>query len=481
MKSTGSVKLILIVAGLLCLGGGTIAWRQSLGRSVDRFARAVTAPVTEGEFISSVNEVGEVESSSNLEVRCKVRSRGREGTVILDIVPEGTEVKPGDYLCQLDDSLMRDELVEHQIQVATDEAAVIQAKSDLATAAGMLLEFQNGIAAQEIAALEAEKALAEENRRRAGEYLVHSRVLNRKGYITRTQLEADEFAVEKAEQDFKLAEQKLSVYENYTRARMEEGFQLEIEKQTATLAAAEFTLKLSQQRRDESQTQIDSCKVVAPAAGTVIYASENDDGDTTFVVEEGAAVREGQPIIFLPDPHRMQVRATVSESKVNRVRKGQEVQVRLDSAPEVPLTGVVRSIASYPLPRRWFQAPIEYEVLVDVTNPTEEVRTGLRAKVEILVERFDQARQAPLSAIVAHQNGRFVLVRNQQGVTARPVQTSSHNDRFVIIEEGVETGEEVLLDPENYRDAVSFPSTSQITAGQPGIAPAAAPTRPIGP
>lgn len=481
MKSTGSIKLILIVAGLLGLGGGTIAWRQSLGRSVDRFARAVTVPVTEGEFVSSVNEVGEVESSSNLEVRCKVRSQGREGTVILDIIPEGTEVKPGDFLCQLDDSLMRDELVEHQIQVATDEALVIQAKSDLATAAGMLQEYQQGVADQEIAALKAEKALADENLRRAEEYLVHSRVLNRKGYITRTQLEADEFAVEKARQDLALADQKLAVYENFTRKRMEEGFQLEIDKQTATLAAAEFTLKLSQQRRDESQSQIEACRVTAPAAGTVIYATENDDGDTTFVVEEGAAVREGQPIFFLPDPHRMQVRATVSESKVNRVRKGQEVQVRLDSAPEVALTGTVRSIASYPLPRRWFQAPIEYEVLIDVTNPTEEVRTGLRAKVEILIERVGQARQAPLSAIVAHPNGRFVLVRNQQGVAARPVKTSSHNDRFVIIEDGVETGEEVLLDPENYRDAVTFPATSQIVAGQPGPATVVVPPRPIEP
>ena len=66
-------------------------------------ADAITFTAFKGKFISSVNEVGDIESSSNIEIRCRVKSRGREGVAILDLVSEGTKVEKGDFLCQLDD------------------------------------------------------------------------------------------------------------------------------------------------------------------------------------------------------------------------------------------------------------------------------------------------------------------------------------------------------------------------------------------
>jgi len=459
MQRRGFIRATLLVSGLLCAGGGGIyVWQQSLGAASDRFAGAVTVQVVESEFISSVNESGEIESSSNIEIKCRVKSQGREGTTILSVVPEGTVVKSGDFLCQLDDSLLRNQQVEQQIQVARDQAAVIQSQSDLATARGMLNEFEKGVAAQELAALKAELALAEEGAKRASEYLTHSQTLNRKGFITRTQLEADEFAVEKARQALDLAILKLDVYEKYTHQRTIEGFKLEIAKQEANLDAANYTLKLSQQRESEFEQQVDNCRITAPSTGTVIYANEVDRrGDASFVIEEGSNLRDGQPIFYLPDTSRMQVRATVNESKIGSVDPGQDVKISLDSAPGKVFEGKVRTVAAYPLPRRWFDAPIEYEVIVALVNPGTDVRTGLRAKIEILTQIIPSVRQAPISAVIPHAEERFVFVRKKGTIEARAIQTGSNNDRFVIIESGVEAGEEVLIDPESYRDQVEFP------------------------
>jgi multidrug efflux pump subunit AcrA (membrane-fusion protein) len=461
-RPRGVIRLTLVAALLLCMAGGTFyVWRKSIGAAANRFASAVTVPVEQKEFIASVNESGEVESSSNVEIRCKVKSQGREGATILKVITEGTVVEAGDFLCQLDDSLLKDQLIEQKIQVARDDAAEIQAKSDLATARGMLLEFENGIADQEVAILEAQLALAEEGKKRAADYLTHSQTLNRKGFITSTQLEADEFAVEKANQDERLARQKLSVYKEYTQGRMKEEFLQEIKKQEANVSAAEYTLKLSKQRELEIIEQIANCEITAPSAGTLIYANETDRrGDASFVIEEGAMLRDGQMMFYLPDTSKMQVRATVNDSKINRVNVGQKVLVRLDSDPEDAIDGEVRSVASYPLPRRWFQAPIEYEVIVKILNPSQSVRSGLRAKVEILTERIELARQAPISSIIPHENTRYVLVKGPSGVTAKTVKTGSNNDRFVIIEDGLDEGDEVLIDPESYRDSVEFPTSS---------------------
>ena len=128
---------------------------------------------------------------------------------------------------------------------------------------------------------------------------------------------------------------------------------------------------------------------MAPSAGQVVYANEIDGrGESGIVIEEGVNIREGQPIIRLPDPSSMQVRTKVNDSKINSVQVGNEAIVRLDTAPEVEIRGTVRRVGDFPQPRRWSQAPIEYEVFVDITEKNSLVRPGLRAKVEVFIERL---------------------------------------------------------------------------------------------
>jgi multidrug efflux pump subunit AcrA (membrane-fusion protein) len=457
----GNVKVTIIVALLLCatVVGGSLYFRQA-DKSVALSADALTYETFRGDFVSTVNESGDIESSRNEEIRCEVKSQGKAGTAILEVIQEGTTVKKGDFLCQLDDSVLKDQLVEQKIKVAQDRASVIQARSDLDTAKRILNEFEEGVYAQELAALKAEVALAEETSRRSIQVEEYSRTLNRKGYITRTQLEADEFAREKANLDEKLAKQKLAVYEKFTKDRMVAEFSAEIEKQQANLEAADYTWELSQAREKEIATQIANCRVTAPSDGMVIYANETDRrGDASFVIEEGALLRDGQPIFRLPDPTQMQVKATVSDSKINDVVEGQEVLVRVDTDPESPVAGKVRRVSAFPLPRRWYQAPIEYEVFVDIVELNDLIRPGLRGKVEIFTKRVGDVIQAPVSSLIRHEDKYFVLVKAAESLDVREVEIGSNNDRFAVIKKGLEIGELVLIDPDPYRDVVEFPSS----------------------
>ncbi|MEZ6097047.1 MAG: HlyD family efflux transporter periplasmic adaptor subunit [Pirellulaceae bacterium] len=458
----GSARVAVIAMAVVAVLAIAGVWGLNVLRKQDNpLANALTAPVVNDSFLLSVVESGDVESSSNVEIRCQVKSQGRAGSVILEVIPEGSEVKQGDFLCQLDDSLFRDQLVEQRIQVAKDRAAMIQAESDLATSKQILVEYENGVCEQELAALQAEVATANESLRRARDTEAYSRTLNRKGFVTKTQLDADQYAVEKAKLDLDLAIQKLEVYERFTRERTLAEYKAEIEKQGANLEAAQFTLELSQNRTREIESQIEACRILAPNDGQLVYANEVDRrGDASFVIEEGATLRDGQPIFFLPDPNRMQVRAAVNDSKINMVEAGQQVTIRLDSQPEIPIRGEVARVAPYPLPRRWFQAPIEYEVVVTVLEQSEIVRPGLRAKVEILVQELESATQVPVASIFESEEGKFVFVKTDQGLEPRRVETDSNNEQNVIVSSGVESGEEVLVDPESYREFVELPTAS---------------------
>ena len=454
-NNSGFIKVTIIMALLLCgsVVVGSLLWKTSGPEPIGNDALVFTS--FRGEYVSSVNEVGDIESSSNVEIRCRVKSRGRSGTAILELVPEGTVVEKGEFLCQLDDSLLQEELTERKIQVARDKSAVIKATSQLDAARRKLVEFQNGNFDQEIAALDVAIKAAQERKERAVEVAKHSATLNLKGYLTLTQLRADKFAAETATKDLEIALKNMEVYQQYTKDRVLAEFKSEIKQQEAELEASEYTLQLSKQRQSEYERQVANCRIVAPQAGTVVYANENDR-DNSVIIEEGAEVRDGQPIFFLPDPNKMQVKALVNDSKINKIKEGQRVAVRVDTSPENPVEGRVRRVSSFPLPRRYYQAPIQYEVFIDIVEKSPLIRGGLRGKVEIFVERVDDVVQVPVSSLVRHEQKYFVLVKQGTTIEPREVEIGSNNDSYVVIDQGIEAGENVLVDADNYRDQIDF-------------------------
>lgn len=449
--SRGFVKTAII--GSVLVAGGLFAAISFLGGDRDPTVseHELTFAAANRPFVSSIIESGDVASSSNVEIRCRVRERG--GTAILEIVDEGTMVKEGDFLVQLEDSSFRDEVVERKIRVAQDRANVIQAESNLNTARRSLTEFENGQFLQELATYEAERALAEETLRRAKDYKKYSENLARKGYVTKAQLEADRFAVERAEKELELAINKLNTYKDFTQQTLEAQLKAAIQQEEANLEASKFTLELSKQRLKYYEEQVAACHITAPADGQVVYANEIDGrGESGIVIEEGVTLREGQAIIRLPDPENMQVTTKVNDSKINSVKAGQKCIVRLDTAPEMPIAGVVRQVANFPLPRRWSQAPIEYEIYVDIVEKNPMVRPGLRAKVEVFVEQFDSALQVPVSTLVERGKQYYVVVKENERHELRPVEIGVHNESTVVILEGLEEGEQVLVDPKQFRE-----------------------------
>lgn len=458
IRKSGFVKPLLIA--VLCLLGiiaSAFFWFNG-ATDENLVDNQLLFTAFKGEFVSTITEPGEVESSSNVEIRCEVKSRSSGGTAIIKIVPEGTFVQKGDFLVQFDDTTLRDRLIEQQILVAQNEASLIQAENDLSAARKMVEEYDKGTYNQELETINSEIAVAGENLKRAEEYLKFSSQLSAKSFITRTQLQADEFSVTKAAIELNLATQKREVLINFTKSRTEEQFQAEVKKLEASLKAARSTLLLAQAREVEFRTQVDKCRIIAPKSGQVVYANENDR-DNSIIIEDGSIIRDGQEVIYLPDPNKMQVRTKVNDSKINFVKKGNEVEIRMDSAPDEVITGVVREVATFPMPQRWYQAPIEYEVFVDVTDTSGRAKSGLRAKAKIIVDRKQDSIQIPASAIVRHNGEYFVIAVEAGRYVSRNVELGSNNDKFVVVESGVSVGDEVLINPEKQKEKVEFPET----------------------
>ena len=301
------------------------------------------------DFEAFVTETGDVASSSNVEVRCRVKSRGSPGTPILKICEEGANVKAGDFLIQFDDSVLQNDLLAQKIVVANDKALLIQAESDFKNANRTLREYDQGLYQQELEILEGELFVAEEELRKSELALGSSNRLASRGLIKELQVTAAEFAVEKTKKDVAAANRKVEVYKKFTRDKTIGEYEAEIEKQQANVEAATFTLELSEQKLKEIEEQIGFCLVKAPADGQVVHANEREGrGDTPDVIEEGTIIRENQVVIRLPDLQSMQVDVKINESHVNRIRTKQLSQIELDSDPKNVLRGEVQEVAAYP-------------------------------------------------------------------------------------------------------------------------------------
>jgi HlyD family secretion protein len=464
----GAIVALIVVGGLVA---GGAAYMGGWNESESDTTAAILHPVSRGSFEHFVVERGELESSNNEEIRCLVKAETGTGTAILKIVPSGKFVKKGDFLIQFDDSALRTQLTQQKIYVANAQATKTQNETALLTAEAALGEYINGTSKQEQELARGEVFVAEENLRRAEEYLRFAERLAAVNYINAVQLDAERFAVQKAGKDLEVAKTKLSVLQNHTYAKMVAQLNGAIAQAKAMLTASEATLGLESSRLNVLETQVANCRVVAPNDGQVVYATGNDRRrDEQVIIEEGAIIREGQTVIRLPDSSQMQVKATINESRINYVRPGAVTKVELDSNPGTYYDAYVESVDAFPMSGRWSSSTKEYGAIVKITSPTEHLRPGLRAKVTIVVSRESDVLQVPVQSIVERDGVNYCLVSNDSKLSPKPVEIGPNNEKFVVISSGLSEGDQVALDGSGYAESVEFPEApdAPILADQGG-------------
>jgi HlyD family secretion protein len=458
-------RLLIGGASLLLVGGIALGIRSRSGSAhqtwrEDSSSEPLTATVVNAPFVQEVIERGEVQSSHNVEVRCQVPTRGTQGLTIIQIVPEGMNVKKGDFLAKLDDSILQADLNQQQIAANTSRASVVEAQADYDGAQLALTEYETGPFHQDELMLESDQFVAQEDVRRSEEYLRYSQKLAARGYVTEVQLEADRFAVEKARKALEVVRTKLEVLRRYTKVKTIKQLKASLETAEARLRTRENTHTLDLERLEQIKDYIAKCDIRAPADGQVVYCNEGagaNNGEP--LIAEGKNVRERQILVRLPDPSRMRVLARVNESRIDLVKKGMLTRVTVDAFPDVTLMGTVVSVGEYPLPNLIPYASMkEYSAEIDIKNPPESLRSGMTAKVGIEVAALDQAVQVPLQAVMEREDRHFCLLADEVGqLVAREVELGPANDATVVVKRGLAPDERVYLAPQNYETYVTFP------------------------
>jgi HlyD family secretion protein len=475
----GLVPVLLALAAAVSL----LVWQARSGRRDDTARKEATYRVQRGPLTISVTESGTIKAREQLIIKNGVEGR----TTIISLVPEGTRVQKGDLLVQLDASALEDQKDDQEIRVMNGEAAFVRARENLEVvknkaasdvdkaelelrfAGEDLKKYVEGEFPQKIMEGQAKVTLAEEELSRAQEKLEWSKVLFDEKYLSQTELQGDELAAKKAELDIELARSDLKLLKSFTYQR--ELAQLESDvrqnemalerirrEASADTVQAEADLRAKGSEFEQQQkkltkivNQIAKTRIIAPAAGLVVYATSAKASWRGNVepLDEGQLIHERQELIYLPTGSSFMADVKVHESSLKKISAGLPVRLTVDALPGQTFAGTVAKIAPLPDAQSIFLNPDlkVYRTEVHIDGDGRDLRTGMSCRAEIVIIRYEDALFVPAQAVLRVKGSPTVYVRGQDGWEPRAVKTGLDNNRMVRVTEGLDEGEDVLLTP----------------------------------
>ncbi len=332
--------------------------------------------------------------------------------------------------------------------------------------------LEDGEAKQRLRALLDELQVAQEERLLAQDRIEGQRRLEARGFVTPTELEAEELKLSKArnkqaEKETALrlyirysfpkeAEEKLSDYENavmgYLRQLKENV--AERAQEEARFSSAERKYNLERVKLRDVNQQLEWATIRAERPGLVVYGAADQNrsrfrGGSEEAVQEGATVRERQAILTIPDLRRMAVKANIHESAVQRVAPGQRARIAVDAFPDERLAGTVSKVAVVADSANAFLNPDlkVYPATITIDGSHGWLRPGMSAEVEILVDRLEDVVYVPVQAVRRAGDRRVVYVAGGGRPERREVEVGAFSDSFIEIVSGLREGEPVLLLP----------------------------------
>jgi multidrug efflux pump subunit AcrA (membrane-fusion protein) len=115
--------------------------------------------------------------------------------------------------------------------------------------------------------------------------------------------------------------------------------------------------------------------------------------------------------------------------------------------PGKTLDAAVSSVSPVTRPAGWWTGNVvKYDTIVDLPA-TEGLKPGMSVEVEVIVARHEDVLFVPLAAVIETKKGFACWVKNGETPQRRPLQLGDSNSMFIIVESGVEEGDEVILDP----------------------------------
>ncbi len=396
-----------IVSVLLLFVAAPGAWL--LARDAGGGDTSLVSTVMRGPFKVTVTTAGELRALKDVKIQGPLNAQVAQvyQFKISSLVPEGTLVKEGDVVAQLDLAPAQTKFTEVSLALQKAQAQYEQAELDstlnLSKAREDMKTMEIGLEEKQIAKDQA-KYEAPSVQRQA------------------------EIDLEKAQRALEQAKKDYVTKTEQAKAKMRE-VGADYQRQKNILAAV--------------QSVMQDFTIKAPAPGMVIYVKEWNGKKRTV----GAQINTWDPTVAtLPDLTHMESITYINEIDVRKIAVGQPAEISLDADPTKHLTGKVTSVANVGEQRPNTDAKV-FEVHVELAQPDTTLRPGMTTGNAIETLALDDVLHIPLEALTTVDGISYAYKRSGARVVKQEVQTGAMSDDEVVITRGLDEGEHVLLSP----------------------------------
>lgn len=455
----GALKVVVLLLVLGGLAAGGYAYWSNRAQTTKK-VNVIFATVEKGTFVHEVNGKGSAESAKNVDVASQVEG----SATIISLVPEGTDVKKGQLLVELDSSDI-DEKYDSQVVTTNSSLATLNSsRATLRSAEISLEEYVEGTFEQTWMEYENSIFTAEHERKKNSDDAAYTGRLVTLGFATEQTYEVKKVEFEKAKNTLDVADLKKTTLLKYTSEKQITSLMSDIETARAKVNSDRNSYEINKRREERYKEQSENCRIRAPQDGQVVYANQDSRRmSESEMIKEGATVRNRQVLIRLPDKTQMRVKAMINEANISSVAVGQPAKITFDSIPGRVVSGEVVKVNPYP-EIVWMSSAKDYVTMVKINEELPELRSGLTAQVRIIAKEQKDVLMVPVQCVLEYDAKNYCLTYNEGVWGCKEVWLGDSNEKQVVIKKGLDEGDVVVSGARLYRENVAFPE-----AGAPSI------------
>lgn len=372
----------------------------------------VFAEVTKGDFEIAISASGEILAENSVEIKAPEISMGRDfhasDLKIRDLVPEGTEVKKGDYIAALDKTQFDNTLKDERERLSTFRNNLEMKKLDTAVTLNAL---RDGLRNQKHAVEEAEI------------------ILRNSKYEPPTTIRQAEINFDRQK---RVLEQK------------ERGYELRVAQAKRDIANQTMWYNRIDRRVASLEEVLAGFVITAPSPGMVVYKRDRRGNK----IKTGSSINSFErTVATLPDLSSFLSKIYISEIEIRKVKPGLDVEIRVDAFPDKQFRGKVFTVANIGEKLENTDSKV-FEVMVKLEGTDPALRPSMTTTNKVIISTFKEVISIPTECVHAEADGiPFVYTKNK---TKQFVVTGESNDKNIIIEHGLKPRQLVYtVQPEN--------------------------------
>jgi multidrug efflux pump subunit AcrA (membrane-fusion protein) len=392
----------------LAAAAAVIALIYFLTSASDSESTGVMATAKKGRFVVDITTTGELEAKNSVQILGPQGTRNYRiwNMTIQDIIDEGTFVRKGDYVAQLDPTELTNKIKDSQLEMEKIESQFIQTKLDTT--------------------LEMRKSRDE--------------LINLNYAVDEMQLKLDQSQYEppatirQAEIDLTKAKRA------YEQAK--ENYKIKREQNIAKMQEVTLNKQKEQRNLDGMMALMQSFTITAPEDGMLIY-KKDWNGQS---VGKGSQISAWDPVVAtLPDLSTMISITYVNEVDIRKVKEGQQVELGLDAFPDKKLSGDVIKVANVGEQRPNSDAKI-FQVNIVLNERDDLLKPSMTTSNQIITDTQEDVLHIPIEGLFNQDDSiTYVFKKSGLSVEKQEVMVGATNTNEVIILAGLNEGEQVYL------------------------------------